>query len=73
MRSAHPVAVIALYAVLSVGVVALVLEAMFWWSRWRAPRPRVTTGEYDRDHIRDIARQRLRELKLAEAAKRTTT
>ncbi len=63
MRSAHPVAVIALYAVCACGVLALVLEALHWWGRLfpRRPLSQPHTGEYDLDALRRHARQRAAE------------
>lgn len=61
MRSAHPVAVIALYAVVSVGVMALALEAMHWLARWRRPGGPITTDEYDIETLRRHARRRAAE------------
>ena len=70
MRTASPIAVIALYAVASVAVMALVLEAMFWWSRMRRPGGRITTDEYDIDALRRHARARRDEMAAAKEAGR---
>lgn len=63
MRTAHPVAVVALYVVVSCGVLAIVMEALRWWFRWfpRRPRGPITTGEYRIDELRRVARLRAAE------------
>lgn len=45
-----------LYAVLSVSFVVLVLEVLTWWHRRFGPRGRITTGDFDIDQMRRIAR-----------------
>ena len=63
MRSAHPVAVVALYVVVSCGVLALVMEALRLWFRWfpRRPRGPITSGEYSITELRRVARMRAAE------------
>ena len=63
MRSAHPVAVVALYVVVSCGVLAIVMEAIRWWHRLfpRRPRGPITSGEYSITELRRVARMRAAE------------
>ena len=63
MRSAHPVAVVALYVVVSCGVLAIVTEAIRWWHRLfpRRPRGPITSGEYSITELRRVARMRAAE------------
>ena len=63
MRSAHPIAVVALYVVVSCGVLAIVTEAIRWWHRLfpRRPRGLITSGEYSITELRRVARMRAAE------------
>ena len=63
MRSAHPVAVVALYVVVSCGVLAIAMEAIRWWHRLfpRRPRGLITSGEYSITELRRVARMRAAE------------
>lgn len=74
MRTAHPVAVVALYVVMSLGTLWIVVGLAHWWcrlrDRGRRHHARTITAEHDIAHIRALARRRLAEM--AAAKERTT-